>query len=291
MATKSVAGSLSSGTGEVFASDDDPELVRDATPFALKTMEALLVELPENEGLLLATCRGFTQYAYAFVQLDADKAELVDYAEAERLRDRAMRLYLRARGYGMRGLELRHSGLGDSLVANPAAALASMAPEDVPLLFWTGAAWGAATSLGRDRPDLVADLPAVVAMIKRANELDDTYDRGAIHGVLISLESLPANMGGDIERARHHFDRAVELSEGKSAGPFVTLAESVCIREQNREEFELMLTKALNIDADEEPSIRLQNLLAQDRARFLRDNADDFFLDDTGFGGEGGDQP
>ncbi len=33
-------------TGSSFSSDDDPELVGDAVPFGLKTMEALLAESP-----------------------------------------------------------------------------------------------------------------------------------------------------------------------------------------------------------------------------------------------------
>ncbi|MHB1012545.1 MAG: hypothetical protein ACYC37_06550, partial [Desulfobacteria bacterium] len=36
-----MADTASSG-GDVFARDDDPELVRDAVPFALKAMESLL---------------------------------------------------------------------------------------------------------------------------------------------------------------------------------------------------------------------------------------------------------
>ena len=70
MAVKSLADSLAAG-GDVWASDEDPELVRDALPFALKTYESLLAEAPHHQGLLLATCAGFTQYASAFVEGEA----------------------------------------------------------------------------------------------------------------------------------------------------------------------------------------------------------------------------
>src|SRR5438034_178160 len=114
MAVKSMANSLTSGP-DVFASDDDPELVRDAVPFGLKTLESLLQTLPRHEGLLLSLCRGYTQYAYAFVQMDAEALENTDRAGASRLRERALKLYLRARGYGLRGLELRHPGISEEL--------------------------------------------------------------------------------------------------------------------------------------------------------------------------------
>ena len=101
MAAKSFADALTSGP-DVFGRDDDPELIRDALPFGLKTLESLLEILPDHRGLLLASCRGYTQYAYAFVQADADLIEARDPARASELRERALHLYLRARGFGLR---------------------------------------------------------------------------------------------------------------------------------------------------------------------------------------------
>ena len=60
------------GSGTTFASDDDPDLVKAAIPFSLKLLEGLLAESPDNRGLLVAAASGFTQYAFAFVQQDAD---------------------------------------------------------------------------------------------------------------------------------------------------------------------------------------------------------------------------
>jgi hypothetical protein len=42
-----------------------------------------------------------------------------------------------------------------------------------------------------------------------------------------------------------------------------------------------MLTQALHIDVDGDPSFRLANILAQDQARFLLDHLDDLFLSST----------
>src|SRR5659263_711797 len=69
-----MADAASSG-GDVFARDDDPELVRDAVPFALKAMESLLESRPDHKGLRTALCKGFTQYAAAFVLPDAEEAQ------------------------------------------------------------------------------------------------------------------------------------------------------------------------------------------------------------------------
>src|SRR3954471_1643652 len=113
------------GSGGSFASDDDPELVKAAAPFSLKLMESFLAENPRHAGLLTAAASGFTQYAYAFVQQEADETEPRDLAAAEALRTRARRLYLRAKGYGLRGLEVKHPGFTKALFANPKAAAPS----------------------------------------------------------------------------------------------------------------------------------------------------------------------
>src|ERR1700722_14261559 len=97
-------------SGDVYASDPDVALVGAATPFALKLIESLLAESPQHRGLLLAAARGFTQYAYAYVENPADELEAhnVDGAYVER--ERARKLYVRARDYGLRGLSVAYPG-------------------------------------------------------------------------------------------------------------------------------------------------------------------------------------
>jgi predicted anti-sigma-YlaC factor YlaD len=277
MAVKTVADTLSEN-GDTFTRDDDPDLVADAVPFALKLQESLLESVPRHEGLLLATCSGFTQYAYAFVQTEAEILESTDYEAASHLKERARRLYLRGRGYCLRGMELKRRGIERQLQLDPAGALGWAERKDVPLLYWTGASWGAAIAVGLDRPDLVADLPAVRALMERALELHEDYDGGAIHAIMISLEALPPAMGGSPERARKHFERAVELSKGTDPGPYVTMAASVAVAAQNRTEFVKLLEQALAIDPGSNPSRRLPALIAQKRARHLLSRVDELFI-------------
>jgi predicted anti-sigma-YlaC factor YlaD len=267
-------------SGDVYASDDDPELIRAATPFALKTIEGLLAESPRHEGLLLAACRGFTQYAYAFVETDAEVVAGSDYDQAERLRERALRLYLRARDYGLRGLDGAVAGTSQRLRSSPEGSLAAFGADRVALLYWTGAAWGGAIALGKDRPELVADLPAVKALMERALALDPGFEEGAIHEAMIVFESLGAAFGGSPERAREHFEQAVALAGGGKASPYVTYAEDVAVKAQDRGQFRELLAKALAVDPDARPNLRLANLIAQRRARALLARTDELFLDD-----------
>ncbi len=266
-------------SGTTFASDEDPDLIRAAAPFSLKLMESLLAESPQDRTLLTAAASGFTQYAFVFVQQDADELEARDLGAAEALRTRARRLYLRAQTYGMRGLEADHPGFSAALLSSPRAAVRDRAPADVPLLYWTATAWAAAISLSKDNPDLIAQIPAMEALMDRALELDESYGHGAIHTFLITYEmSRPGAPGDPAARARAHFARAMELSEGKSAAPLVALAESVSIGRQDVKEFESLLHRALAIDPDANPDTRLLNLVMQRRARWLLSRKAELFL-------------
>jgi predicted anti-sigma-YlaC factor YlaD len=277
-AVKSIANSLTSGP-DVFSSDEDPQLVRDAIPFGLKTMESLLEVVPRHRGLLLSLCRGFTQYGVAFVQSDADEVEPLDYAKASTMRDRALKLFLRAHNYGLRGLELNHRGITQRLQLMPDSAAREVTVKELPMLYWTAAAWGSAINLGKDRAELLADLGAVRALMERGLKLEEGYDGGAFHEAMIILEALPEAMGGSAERARQHFQRAVELSKGLKASPYVTLAQSVSVLTQNRSEFRELLEKALAVDPDHDPSQRLATLVLQQQARQLLKREDALFLE------------
>jgi predicted anti-sigma-YlaC factor YlaD len=282
IAARGVANSLTSGP-DVFSTDDDPLLVRDALPFGLKTMESLLEVVPRHRGLLLTLCRGFTQYAYAFVQSEADETESSDYARASGMRERALKLYLRARTYGLRGLELNHRGIAQRLKLMPDSAAREIGVKELPMLYWTAAAWGSAINLGKDRAELLADLGAVRALMARGLALDEAYDGGAFHEAMIVLEALPEAMGGSAKRAREHFRRAVDLSKGQKASPYVTLASSISVMTQNRAEFRELLEKALAVDPDRDPNQRLATLIVQEQARKLLKREDELFIesDDT----------
>jgi predicted anti-sigma-YlaC factor YlaD len=272
-----MADAASSG-GDAFARDDDPELVRDAVPFALKAMESLLSERPDHKGLLAALAKGFTQYAVAFVRQDAEEA--ADPLARRAGMERARRLLLRAKGYGVRGLSVGRDGFEADLSADPAAALLA-GPGDVPLLYWTAAAWSVAVASSPDDPALLADLPRCEALMRRALALSDRFDDGAIHEYFVAFEGgRPEAMGGSPERARRHFGRAMEISGGRKVSPLVTLAETVSVRAQDRVEFLALLDRALAFDARAEaPGNRLSNLVAQRRARWLKGRVDELFLE------------
>jgi predicted anti-sigma-YlaC factor YlaD len=281
LASKVASTALTSG-GDAYDNDDDPELVRAAVPFGLKTMEGVLESRPDDEKLLLALTSGFTQFGYAFVASDADAADLGGrLAEAKALRERARHLFLRARGYGLRALDERRARLGQQLSAarDPSATLAQARKEDVPFLYWTASAWVLAIVNGKGDMGLVAELPVPVAMMERALALDESWGEGALHEFFVSyLAGRSAAEGGGPERVKAHLDRALDLSMNKKLGPRVSYAEGFLVQAQDRAAFTATLEAVLQANPDETPRLRLVNVLAQRRARLLLDHVDDLFL-------------
>ena len=113
------------------------------------------------------------------MQQDADKAEFEGHnAEAGVARLRARKLFLRARDYGLQGLELSSPGISEKLksMRGLTEAVAPLKKEDVPLVYWTAAAWSLAISNGKEDMGLVAELcDHVVVLAEGRNLTEGTF--------------------------------------------------------------------------------------------------------------------
>ncbi len=278
MAVNKAADALSAG-GSGYGKDDDPELIRDAAPFSLKLMEMLLEQAPRHTGLLTAAAGGFTQYAWAYVQQDADRLEDTDIESAFAQRDRARGLYRRARDYGLRALESRHKGFAAALVDQPQDSVARLDGRDAAAIYWTAAAWAAAIAVDKDSADAISDLRIVDALVGRLAALDPDYDHGALDSFLVTYEMSRPGARNPEQSATRHFERALQLSEGRKASPYVAHAEGVRVHAQDRAGFIRELQQALAVDADATPAWRLENAVMQKRARWLLARVDQLFIE------------
>jgi predicted anti-sigma-YlaC factor YlaD len=275
MAVNSIGDALSGGGG-VWMSDNDPELIKEAIPFGLKTNESLLEVSPEHLGLLEATAQGFTAYAFLLKE-EADRAEGSDLQEARRLRARSSKLFLRGRDYALHGLEVRHPGFTEGLKKERDATLRQTGEKDMGLLYWAGASWAGALSVAKDNLQLIAEFPTAGALVGRVMELDESYIDGSAHEFFVAYEA--GRPGGSLAEARKHYEEALKLSRGERASVYLALAESVSVSEQNVKEFRAMLKQARAIDPDEKPENRLLNIIAQERADWLETQIPELFLE------------
>jgi len=196
----------------VYETDDDIQLVGDALPFSLKFIETLLAQSPDNPDLLLAACKGYTLYAYVYVQQAAEMTFEDDMARQRAASGRARKLLLRALGFGLRGLDHAHPGFGAAVQKDPVATAAGAVKRDVPLMYWSAAALGLAISADKGDAEMIARLPEVDALLSRVLALDDTFEGGAPHEFMLSFAASRPGPAPDPVALKQHYDRALELS-------------------------------------------------------------------------------
>ncbi len=241
--------------------------------------EKRVLKHPHDNAAQLEACKNLTMYGHVFVLRESEILEDEDFVQSREYRLEANRLFRNAYEYGLESLELQHPGFQESFHKDSGVELGEVTIEEVDHLYWTAAALGSLISTAKGDPYAIADLPKVGLLIDRAIELDESYDKGSLHEFMISFVlSRPDAPSDAIEIAKDHFDRAVVLSGGNRASAFVTYAESISTLEQNRLEFLSMLDRALKVDVNADPNLKLSNIVAKERAAWLKERVDDLFF-------------
>lgn len=249
------------------AKQHDPEIVRDGSPAYIMLVDGLIEAYPNNGELLTAGCQAYTVYASSFVE-DSDPGK-------------AAILYAKAKKYGFRALSLKRdfqqaaSGPLDDFVIF----LRDYDKEYVPALFWTSSAWAKWIRLNLDSVEALADLPLLEASMQRVIELDGGFFYGSPHlQMAVYLAAKPSIAGGNLDKAKEHFDEAFALGANKLLSAKVLFARYYAVRLKDRALFEKTLEEIIAAPVDEVPELTLSNTLAKDKARELLERADDYFM-------------
>ena len=248
------------------AKQSDPTIVRSGSPAFLMLVDGLIEAYPDNRDLLTAGCRAYLSYASSFLE-DTDL-------------DEAKPLYARAKNYGFRALsdkgDFRKAVAGN--LEEFIIFLQQYKKKDVPALFWTASSWVKWIDLNLDNLEALAEMPMLEAGMQRILELDGEFYYGSPHLLVGAyLASKPATIGGNINIAKEHFDRALALGDGKVLMARVLFAKYYARRVGDRILFEETLQGVLAAPVDTVPELTLSNVLAQERARKLLEQADEYF--------------
>ena len=261
----------------VYLTDDDPQLVKESFPFNLKIIEILLDQNPDDREMLLTALSSFTMYSYGFIMEDAERLSLKDYKAGNEVYNRANKLFKRALQYGLHGMELKYPEFinwldKQEIDKNP------FFKEDITYLYWLSAALGGLISSSQADPVYIVDLPKVGWLLEKSMAIDESWNNGALYSAMIAFTmSRPDAVKNREEVARNYFNKAVAASSGKDCSIYVRFAESVCIKNQYRDEFIEKLNFVLNFDVESAKELRLTNTMAQSRAKWLMERIDELF--------------
>ena len=252
--------------------ETDTQLAREAAAFYLKLSESVLSQSPDSFALAEAVAGGFTQYAFAFVSVEADRIESKDSRAAQKLRVRAARLYWRAHQHAMAALERQQPGFRAALASPDPAGWPQLNRAQIGLAYWAAASWGGRISNSKDDPEIVADLPLAIRLATLAWQRDPGHGEGALASLMGTFESV--RPGGSQTQALAYFEQAITFSRGENAGAYVARAESIALPGGDRAGFEALLRQAHAVSLLHP---NLSNEVMGERAQWLLDNADDLF--------------
>lgn len=247
------------------ARHDDPKLVAAGIPTFLLLLEGLLEANPNDRQLLLTAAEAYTSYA-VLIELEAPQ--------------RASRLYLHGKNYGFRALSqrLKKPLLLQAPFAEFTQVTNDLKAEDLPTIFWTASSWGGWINSNIESMAALADLPKVIHLMQWVLAQDETFQNGSPHVFLgVFHAALPQILGGNPEKAAMHFENALAISEGQMLMVHVLKAKFYARQIFDRELYVSLLNQALASPVDVNSKLTLQNIAAQQQARILLSQTDDFF--------------
>ncbi len=261
-----MASPLFEGQYLALSEESDPILAKSAIPTSLKMLEGLIKSDPDNQALHIQLAEGFCSYAFSFVEEDDPV--------------RASKLYLRGRDYATLALQL--NGAPENLLAMKPdefrQAMGEMDENALPGVFWMGQCWANWLRLNLMNLEAFVVVPKVEAAMQKTLKWDETYHYAGPHLFFGGFYgSRPALLGGDSEKARKHFERAMELTQNKFLIIPMMYARTVAIQTQDKDLFEKLLNQVLDAPPDILPEQRLANEIAKLKARKLLEDADDYF--------------
>lgn len=260
----SAASGLAEDLSAAVLNQNDPETVRDGAPAYLLLMDSFLEGSPDDPALLSAAANLYATYGSVF----ADNPE------------RAARLTERARNYSTKALceSFKPSCSWQGMQFEEyEATLDGLTKRHADVVFSHGLASLAYIRKHSSDYTAIAMLPYSQALLERYLEINDGSDDAAIHTYLGILNTLlPPSLGGEPEKGRAHFERAIELSDGRNLGAKVEFAEGYARLLYERELHDALLNEVIEADPIE-PGATLLNVLAQRRAEELLASADDYF--------------
>jgi predicted anti-sigma-YlaC factor YlaD len=275
----SSGGGSGGGTLSVFMRENDPEIVEQALPTLIKTLEALLASEPADPNLNLTVGSAYIMYANAFIEGPSVRLDQELYQQKIEAKRRALNFYKRGASFVAVALQKSFPGAIDD-PDKARQAVKRMKKSWVPYLYWYSAGTTAAFALDPMDIPLSMRVSSVRILMERALELEPGFMGSAISDFFISFHAgIPDVLGGDKSRVEEFYALSLKLNGGQSPGTYMAYAMATAVPAQDSKAFAVLMGKALAIDPDQHPDSRLMVILSQRNAEYYLSHIEDYFLE------------
>ena len=254
---------------------DHPKIVSLYFEKKIKSLERKKSLSPKQKRLLLKTK---VEYGFGVLLEESDRILDYDYNLGVKKSQEAYIVFSDAKKVGNSILIISYPKL-DSWLSGETDLQFKI--NDVSDLYWLAAAYGGAIKSSRGNPFDVVKLPVVKKLLITAIALDPKWGKGALYSAMMSYTSSRPDLFGDalIDSVSSFYAKALIASDSLDASLFVSYAELIDKKFQDRDAFEQKLDLALNMDVEKDKDFRLSNIIAQERAKWLLSKTDEFFFE------------
>ncbi len=263
----------------------DYELARNALPGTLKTVEGFWVVSPDNWRLIRILTEGYCQYGTGFVEDDWEAAKFrKDIEQIDYHNERSTKIFTRCLNYALMTLGPRWQ---KEIFAEPdtiTKLIADTKPEKRFAMMFAGLALGSLVNHNLSRVEMLGNLPTVEAIMHKVIEWDEkTPPANKAHAAMphIALGMLFSGrakaLGGDPEKAKAAFERALKITDNKMLLPRVLMAYRVGYSNNDQKFFHDNLKLVLETPPSVWPEQRLANEVAHRKARRYLKHEKDLF--------------
>jgi hypothetical protein len=251
----------------------DYEVARGAAFAGIAQFEGMHYLAPDNKDAMFLLLRSWGATSFGFIEDEMEQAEDLHGEDSELAvyhRARAVTAYARAVHYGTMLLEAKHEGFA-AAQKSPADMKAYAAKftdkHDAEPLMWMAQAWLSRVNLVvADDIQAAGTVHVGVALAERAVELDEGYNNASAHVVLGAYHSRSKTAETELPLAKAHFERALELTEGKSLLAKFNLAAKYYCTMQDKANYETLLRAVVDA-GDVQPTQRLPGSIAKRKAK------------------------
>jgi uncharacterized protein YceK len=260
----STTSRLADNLSYAFENQTDVSVVQEATPAYLLMMDALIKDDPDNASLLRTAAKLNAAYADIFVK-DIERSRLIT--------DKALNLAFRAACLDSKKLcNIREKNYDDfkNVIDN-------CHNDKIEAIYTLGTVWASWIQANQKDWNAVAELPRVEAIMEQVARLNPNHEDGGAFLYLGTLALLlPPALGGNPEKGREFFEKAIDISEGKNLYAKVLYAQRYARIIFDKELHDRLLKEVYDADPNVE-GYTLTNIIAQKEAKLLLDTSDDFF--------------